>query len=310
MATLVSEIIESARIRHWSFTDVELGDGAALLFLNTKLRAIVLRNLTGMRSLLTATVQTSANATGVLLSLTRDGVPYWDGSGADGYAVAVDEDGVPYIDTNSVPLSTDPFGLSGGKPGIALPRDVIALITCNAIGTDGVVRPIEVLEANARQQSPQGRDLTVVLTGNRLVPLRKPGVTTDWWNSVASIRVSYIPLPQLTALSDPIALATVREDAYALALDGDGVPYLDTASATAIVQDPFGGQVSDVATMTALADVLIADTAELFALQSQKCPPADRRAFSDAARRAEAEFDKMATDILGEFITTSVIFTG
>jgi hypothetical protein len=262
------ELIDGARLRHWSFADTVLGDGAAVLYLNQRIRTLLLRYRSALRALVNATIETAAVVSGSLVGIDSSGVPYYLDTVGEGYAVHLDGS-VPYIDATEAPISLDPFGSSGSTPGFPLPPDAIALFSVSVLYQDGSSGDVDVVDEALRNQGPPGHNPAAFLSGNRIVAIRpsQPG-GQDIWTSVTAVQVSYLPLASVTALITPIALP---------------VP---------------------------IAEVLIADLCELFAMQSQKCPKPDRAEFIAAARRAEQELDLSALDIVGDMQVSSVIFEG
>lgn len=262
------ELIDGARLRHWSFADTALGDGAAVFFLNQRLATLLLRFRNALRPLVNVSVQTAAVVSGTLVGVDEAGVPYTLTTIADGYALHLDG-GVPYIDTSEAPISLDPFGASGGTPGFPLPPDAIALFSIAVLYQDGSTGDVDVVDEALRAHGPPGHNAGAFLSGNRIVPIRTSARgAADVWNTVVAVQVSYLPLPIVAALTDAVGIPSV------------------------------------------LAEVLIANLCELFAMQSAKCPPADRRGFTEKARAAEAELDMMALDVVGDMQASTVIYEG
>jgi hypothetical protein len=219
MTTTALELIEGARLRHWSFTETSLGDGAAVRFLNHRLRTLLLRYKSALRSVANATVRSAAVVSGVLVGVDGDGVPYYLSTVEDGYAVHLDGTGVPYIDTSEAPIAYDPLGIRGGTPGWPLPTDAIALLSFSVDYQDGSSGEVDVVDEALRHQGPPGHNPAAYLSGNRLVPIRpaQPG-GQDVWSSVTAARLSYLALPTVDALADPIALPAVLAEALVAAL--------------------------------------------------------------------------------------------
>jgi hypothetical protein len=69
MTVTAQDLIDQARIRHWAFADVALGDGAALLFLNQRQRHLLLRFRDQLRGLVNTTVAQAGVVNGVLVGL-------------------------------------------------------------------------------------------------------------------------------------------------------------------------------------------------------------------------------------------------
>lgn len=207
MSTTALDLIEAARLRHWSFTDTALGDGAAVRFLNHRFRTLLLRYREALRSLTNETVQTAAVVSGILVGIDADGVPFFTSTIEDGYALHLDADGVPYLDTSDSPVSLDPFGVNGGTPGWPLPVDAIALYSVAAVYQDGSTGKIDVVEEATRHQGPPGYNPAVFLSGNRFVPIQTVATGTEGpWTSVTAVQLNYLPVPTIAALTDVVAL--------------------------------------------------------------------------------------------------------
>lgn len=213
------ELVEGARLRHWSFTDTALGDGAAVRFLNQRIRTLLLRYRSALRGLVNASVETAAVVGGVLVGVDATGVPYYTTTYEDGYAVHLDSTGVPYIETTEAKIAGDPFGKNGGTPGWPLPPDAIAIFSLAATMPDGSVGEVDVVEEALRHHGAPGHNLTAFLSGSRLVPVRAAGTgVQDSWSSVTKVQLSYLPLPIVALLSDTIALPTAMAEALTAAL--------------------------------------------------------------------------------------------
>lgn len=266
---IAQELIDGARLRHWSFADTVLGDGAAVLFLNQRLRTLLLRYRNALRPLVNVTAQSAAVVTGILVGVDAAGVPYYVTTVADGWPVHVDGTGVPYIDVTEAQIALDPFGRSGGTPGFPLPADAIALFSLSVVYKDGSTGDVDVVDEALRNHGPPGHNPAAFISGNRVIPIRpsQPG-GQDIWMSVTAVQTNYLPLPSIAALSDVVAIPTV------------------------------------------LAEVVIADLCELFATQSPKCPAAAVVKFAADARRAEADLDTIALDVVGDMQVSSVIYEG
>lgn len=204
------ELIDGARLRHWSFTDTVLGDGAAVLFLNQRLRTLLLRFRNALRPLVNVSVQTAAVITGTLIGIDEDGLPYYLTTIDDGYAIRLDGGGVPYFDTSEAPISLDPFGASGGTPGFPLPTDAVAFFSFSVTYQDGSSGEVDVVDEALRHMGPPGHNPAAFISGHRIVPITpaQPG-GQDVWTSVTSCTTSYLPLPSVTALGDAVAIPSV-----------------------------------------------------------------------------------------------------
>lgn len=269
--TLVRDVIDEARSKHWAFADVQLGDGAALLFINRRQRSLLLKFRDAVRAIVNQTMQQAGVVAGVLVGLDSGGVPYYLTTYEDGYPIQFDGGGVPYIDTSAAPISYDPFGVNGGTPGWPLPTDAIALLSLTAVYQDTTTGPIEVVDEAVRYQGPPTRYPTVYITGNRLVPLRKPSNTSgqpDIWTSVTAVQLSYIPFSSVALLTD------------ALTLPGP------------------------------LIEAIVSGLVEMLAMQSPKCTATERAGFTAARKEKEAEISVNAFDLLGDFQSSNVIYEG
>jgi hypothetical protein len=240
MSDTALALIEAARLKHWSFVETALGDGAAVRFLNHRFRSLLLRYREALRSLTNETVQTAAVVSGVLVGIDATGVPYFTSSVEDGYALHFEPDGTPYFDATDTPVSIDPFGAHGGTPGWPLPADAIALYTLAAVYQDGSTGKIDVVEEATRHQGPPGRNLAVFLSGNRFVPIRpSPSIALDAWTSVVSVQLNYLPVPTIAALADVVKLPAALIDvvlaglAELFAMQSKDCPPSDRAQFTA-----------------------------------------------------------------------------
>lgn len=267
-STRVRELVDNARLRHWSFIDVQLADGAAVLWLNQRQRHLLLKFRDALRGLIGSNVETASIVSGSLVGVTADGTPYFLTTVDDGFSLNLSAGGTPYVDTTKAPVARDPFGQNGGTPGWPLPNDAIALLAMTAMFNNGSESPVTIVDESERLVAAPGRYLPAFVAGNRIVPIR-PSSTfglSDSWSSVTSVRLSYIGVATITSL--------------------DG---------TLVIPAP-------------LHEPLIAGLAELFAKQSRQCTVGERAQFGEAARRAELEIAQGAFDVLGDMQTTSVIY--
>jgi hypothetical protein len=269
MSLLVQDLIALARIQHWSFVDIALGDGAALLFIRQRLRSHLGAHAGAVEGLVGASLQynLSTLGSGVLVALDGTGTPVYATTTQDGWAVHLDVDGVPYIDPTETPVARDPFGQTGGTPGFPLPADFIRLIAVAGVyGPVGRVIPVDVIEERSRHTWAPGRNPAVFVSGNRLVPLMPfaTGNTQDRWLSVTAIQISYIAVPVLTALTDAINYPSV------------------------------------------LCEALAADLASLFGRQSQQCDKSDKAQIDREAARCASLVAAAADEILGAITSSSV----
>lgn len=268
MPQTVRDLIDAARVRHWSFTDVELGDGAALLFLNQRQRTHLANFGADIEGLIGETLQLSlsALASGSLVALDDDGAPFYATTMADSYPVQM-SGVVPYINTNEPPIARDPFGESGGTPGFPLPPDLMRLINVGAVYSASSRNiPIDVIPERERYTRMPGRNPMAFIAGNRLVPVFPLAADNsgDRWRDVTSILVSYIALRTLNSLDDEVTVPAV------------------------------------------LSEALVADLALLFARQSRSCDKADKAGFERDAERCAAAIASASLDMLEPVQQSSV----
>lgn len=256
MTTTPRYVIDSARTRHWGFAQAQGGDGPALMFLNSRLRTHLASHGAKIEGLVGAAVAYDLPLTGGTLLVTNSGVllitnfglelttsgtalPTLGTAYADGWAIHVTGGGVPYVDFSEPPIAGDPFGVNGGVVGIPLPTDMIRLIAVSGVLSNptGQEVPIDVVPEPQRFTTLPGRHPAAFLSGNRLVPIRGSSValqnTGDWWDSVTTIRISYVPLQTLTSLDTVMNLPSVLEEAlisdlaHYFALQSKDVPTAD-----------------------------------------------------------------------------------
>lgn len=248
MGITVAELIDSARTRHWSFADTQLGDGAAVLFLNARQRVHLANHGAQIEGLVgtSVTYSLALNTTGALVAVDSLGVMTYGTTYQDGYAVHVDGAGVLYIDDSEPPLATDPFGIHGGTPGFPLPADFVRIINVVLTYTQGVTIPCDIVPERQRTSTLPGWNPAAFVSGNRLVPVMANTIATnnqqDRWFSVTAIEISYVAIQTLSTITDVVMLPAV------------------------------------------LCEALTADVALLFANQSQKCPAVDKAALATEAR--------------------------
>lgn len=271
MTLTAQDLIDAARIRHWSFADVILGDGAAVLFLNHRQRHLLLRYREQLQGFINTTFAQAGVQQGVLVGLDANGALITLDTFVDGFAAHVNANGTPYVDTTDAPIAYDPLGARGGtNAGWPLPTDAIAVFTLSATLQDGSTTPIDIVIERDRYTAPAGHYLAVYLSGNRLVPIRPVGslFAGDAWGNVVSVTLSYLPLKTVALLTD-----------------------------TMTVPAP-------------LIEPLIANLAELFAKESKLCTVAERQQFATDARKAEGEIDDMGYDVLGQAQIDTVLYEG
>lgn len=270
MTAVVRDLIEAARIRHWSFIDVQLGDGAAVLWLNQRQRHLLLKFRDALRGLVGTSMKTAAAVNGTLVGVNANGTPIYLTTVADGWPVSVNGNGTPYVDLTGPRITTDPFGANGGTPGWPLPSDAIALLAMTATFDNGTELPVTLVDESERLRVTPDRYLPAFVGQNRVVPIRPASSLgmVDSWSTVVAVQLSYIGLSAIAALTDALVLPA------------------------------------------ALHEPLVAGLAELFANQSKDCTTAERTGFREAARRAEGEIAESAFDILGDLQVTNVIYEG
>lgn len=178
-------------------------DGAALRFINERQRAVLLRIVEGAEQLVgEARELTLTTLAGVVVGLDSNGIPFYATNGTDGYAIAFNANGVPYIDTSTV-LALDPFGESGGTPGIPLPTDLLRITAAVAVTAAGD-RPVEILTERTAITQHGTRTPRAFINGGRLVPVRLSD--TDQWSLATSLRLSMVRCPALAAMADVLTL--------------------------------------------------------------------------------------------------------
>lgn len=209
-------IIDTARSRHWSFTDVKMGDGAALL--NLRLRQPELIALCGpdIEGLVGSSVQYSISRNAIAGSLLRvaGGVPYLAPEGEDGWAMHINADGVPYLDTTEPMLAGDPLQQrTGGLQGFPLPVSMIRLSDVKLLWENGYYESVTVMNERMRQSALPSRKPVMFISNNRLVPMRWQQSPVsgydDFWTNATAIQVSYVGLPQPTTLTESMVLPDI-----------------------------------------------------------------------------------------------------
>lgn len=274
----VRNVIDTARTRHWSFTDLVLGDGAVLLNLSQRLRTHLAAHGAKIEGLVGTSMTYEITTVDGLLIAELNGVPQYTTTYQDGWPIHLDGFGVPYYDTTEPMIAQDPFGENGGTPGFPLPSDMVKLIEVTGVyanpapSESGLIIPIDVVPSASRVQKQPGRNPIAFVDGNRLVPLFSSypsSVNTgDRWRSISRIILNYVALPTLTSLDQVLAIPSV------------------------------------------LVDALIADMALLMARQAKECPPADRLGFERDAVAAAGMAADAALDMVGEPQNNSVVFLG
>lgn len=261
--TTVQQIIDAARSRHFAFADVRAGDGAVLLYLNQRLRTHLARHGAKIEGLVGTTLQyTIQTINGLLVAVDSLGNPQYTTTYQDGWAVHLDAFGNPYIDTSEPMIAADPFGIHGGTPGFPLPADMIRLTAVVLVYNvpAGLLIPCTVIPEAGRLLAQPGRNPTVFVSGNRLVPLLPTNAAPsgDRWNNVSAIQLAYVALPTLSTLTQFVNIPSV------------------------------------------LVEALIADAASYLAYQSKTLSAAERAGFATTAQACAEDIGEAALEILQE----------
>jgi hypothetical protein len=213
-------LLDLARGRHPLFAEAAAPEGALLQIVNTRHRTLLLQYGGAIDGLVNTTVSLATVIGGVLVGQSA-GVPIYLTTYADGWPVHTTVDNVPYVDFSETPMAGDPFGQNGGTPGFPLPADFLKIILVACTLTDQTVRPVEVIREPVRLEAQRINGFTAFISGNRLVPVRPlaSGNTNDLWASgVASIQLSYVALPELVRLTDPVILPAALHEALVAGL--------------------------------------------------------------------------------------------
>lgn len=273
--TTVQQIIDSARIRHWAFADVALGDGAVLLYLSQRLRTHLAIHGATIEGLVGTTMTYQIATVNGLLIAEVNGIPQYTTTYQDGWPIHVDPiTGIPYYDTSEPMIATDPFGIHGGTPGFPLPSDMVRLtsVVLTLSLPPALQIPCDVRQEGNRLQMQPGRNPIAFVSGNRLVPLlayASPNANSgDRWFNVQSLIMGYVALPTLQSLTDVLNLPSV------------------------------------------LAEALIADAAELLASHSAKLAPAEKLAFAQKAANTGTLMAAAGLDLLDEPEEETVKYLG
>ena len=261
-------LIDSARVRHWAFSDIEMPDGAAVLYLNQRQREHLAMGGPDIEGIVGTAVQyaVATPSTGLLVSFVG-GVPYVGAAGQDGWCMHEDENGVPYVDPNEPPLASDPLG---DTPGWPLPQEMTRLVNVMLVQQSGAFASCTVVNERMRNATYPGRGPAAFVANNRLNPMRAYDTASassnsgDWWTQVTGIQISWVGISPVSALDDELTLPV------------------------------------------ALSGALIADLALLFAMQSKQVSSADRRDFGVMAQQAQQQFVEMAFGMLGATMASQV----
>lgn len=213
------DLIDQARIRHWSFADIALGDGAAILFLNQRQRTLLLQYGQTVEPLASTSTSLAAQVNGGLVAF-QNGAPVYANTVQDGWVLHQDANGVPYVNFAEVPAAVDPFGQNGGVPGFPLPADFVKLTAVFLVYEAGLQGPCRIVEERERMQEVQRLGPAAFVSGNRLVPVRPlaSGNSNDAWSTVQTVQLSYLAMPVIQALTDPVAWPAVLCDALVASL--------------------------------------------------------------------------------------------
>ena len=253
------DLIDSARTRHWAFSSINFGDGAALLFLNQRQREHLAAAGSDIEGIVGTAVQYDVSAsglTGLLVSFTS-GVPIVAADGVNGWVVHEDDDGVPFVDGTEPMIAADPLGEQQGFP---LPSEMVRLINVMLVYQNGTFIPCTIVNERLRMDALPNRNPTVFIAGNRLIPMRQTTPNTqnvsDRWQSVQGIQISYVAIDTLRTLDDAVTLPVV------------------------------------------LCGAMIADLAHYFAMQSKEVSTTERAQFRDEADRSAAMFREASLNLL------------
>ena len=253
------DLIDAARTRHWAFSGINFGDGAALLFLNQRQREHLAAAGADIEGIVGTAVQYAVSAAGIgglLVSFTNS-VPILATTGANGWVVHVDDDGVPFVDGTEPMIAADPLGAQQGFP---LPSEMVRLINVMLVYQNGQFVPCTITNERLRLDALPNRNPTVFIAGNRLVPMRQtyPNTqnTSDRWQSVQGIQISYVAIDTLRTLDDTVTLPVV------------------------------------------LCGAMIADLAHYFAMQSKEVSTAERAQFRDERDTAGQMFREVSLNLL------------
>lgn len=258
-STTPRDLIDAARTRHWAFSSINFGDGAALLFLNQRQREHLAAGGSDIEGLVGTAVQYAVSANGItgLLVSFVGGVPILAADGANGWVVHIDDDGVPFVDGTEPMIAADPLGEQQGFP---LPTEMVRLINVMLVYQSGQFIPCTITNERLRLDALPNRNPTVFIAGNRLIPMRNtyPNSqnTSDRWQSVTAIQISYVAIDTLRTLDDTVSLPVV------------------------------------------LCGAMIADLAHYFAMQSKEVSTAERAQFRDEADRSAAMFREVSLNLL------------
>jgi hypothetical protein len=270
-------LIDSARIRHHAFSDVNLGDGAALLFLNQRQREHLAKPGSTIEGLVGTTMQYTVGTgspTGLFISASN-GVPFLAAANGDGWCLHQDINGVPYVDPGEPQISCDPIGRAGSPQGFPLPGEMVRLVNVALVfgpQPPGGFIPCQIVNERARMTTMPGRDPAAFVSNNRLVPLMPMPAGTNnsgnRWYIVSAIQLSWVPVADIQSLDDQLQLPQI------------------------------------------LCGALIADLAALMANQSKVLSSAEKVQFTEAANQSGVIIQKAAMDMLDSPQSKTVNYRG
>lgn len=271
-AITARDIIDSARTRHWALSDIEMPDGAAVLYLNQRQRELLAAGGAEIEGIVGTGIQypVFSPSTGRLISFI-DNVPYAGVAGQDGWCVHVDDDGVPYVDPNEPMLASDPLGET---PGFPMPSEMVRLTNVMLVLQSGQFATCEIVKQQMRKGTMPGRAPVAYVAGNRLVPLRAYTPAQggnnggDRWQGVTGFQMSYVGIETIRRLDDEVQLPVL------------------------------------------LTGALIADLVCLLAMQSKKVSAIEKRQFRDEADRAKDEFLGASFGMLTAAMANNVQYRG
>lgn len=205
MTTTAQAVLDQARIRHPTFAEAEMPEGALLLFLNQRQRSLLVQAGDHVGPLVTTTADIATTISGTLVG-SESGVPVYQTTYEDGWPVLLDDSGVPYFDFTTPKIAGDPFGENGGTIGFPLPDNFVSVQAVTLAYTSGLLGPVDIIPERARHEHAQGRNPAVFISGNRLIPVLPTSATRGRgeWADVSTITLSYIALPSLSSLSDTL----------------------------------------------------------------------------------------------------------
>lgn len=200
---------------------IQVPDGALILFLNQKIRTLLLQLSDAIEGMLDQAVQIAAiGASGSLIGVDANGVPFIITTQGNAIALLLDGTGIPYVDGTLFPIALDPFGVNGGTPGFPCPSDWVKIIQMIATDASGRTKRVDIIpEKQANSLSAPQRTPCAFLNGNRLVPVRR-GIApyADSWSNIVSVTVSYIAMRTVSVLTDNIDFPSVLHEALVAGL--------------------------------------------------------------------------------------------